>query len=220
MNIAIVVATPLEERLLKQVFDQQHINTANLSVTGVGLTAATYSILHMALTTRPALIIQVGIAGGFTAAMPLGRAVAVQSEIVADMGVEENGLYSDIFALGLEEKNRLPYRDGKLINPHQALLINSCLPLVDAVSVNEITVDQKRIDRFVQQYGADLESMEGMALHHVCIQQQIPFLQIRGISNRVGERNKSAWLIKESMQAAALACAELLINPESRKHLA
>jgi nucleoside phosphorylase len=40
--------------------------------------------------------------------------------------------------------------------------------------------------------------------------QAIPFIQIRGISNEVGERNKENWKIKEAMHAAAVACHDLL----------
>ncbi len=163
----------------------------------------------------PDLVVQVGIAGSFHSRFEVGRAVAVEEEIVADMGVEENGRYKDVFELGLEGKNNPPYINGKLVNPHQGLLLKTRLPLVKSVSVNEISVDQKRINRFVDKYGADLESMEGMALHHVCLLQNIPFVQIRGISNSIGERDKSKWRIAEAMHAAGIACARLLQQPNT-----
>ena len=50
-------------------------------------------------------------------------------------------------------------------------------------------------------YKADIESMEGSAFHYVCMMRKIPFIQIRGISNIVGERNKSKWKIKEAIDA-------------------
>ena len=42
--------------------------------------------------------------------------------------------------------------------------------------------------------------MEGAALHYVCLQQSVPFLQIRSISNEVGERDKSKWRMKEAVE--------------------
>ena len=42
--------------------------------------------------------------------------------------------------------------------------------------------------------------MEGAALHYVGRETGIPFIQIRAISNYVGERDKSIWLIKESIE--------------------
>jgi futalosine hydrolase len=41
--------------------------------------------------------------------------------------------------------------------------------------------------------------MEGAALHYVCLMEKIPFLQIRSISNYIGERNKKNWNMKESI---------------------
>jgi futalosine hydrolase len=41
--------------------------------------------------------------------------------------------------------------------------------------------------------------MEGAALHYVCLQQQQSFLQLRGISNAVGERNKEKWATGEAV---------------------
>lgn len=215
MKIAVVAATRMELDFLKQVFEKHELGNPIMLATGVGLTASTYSILNMVSTQAPDLVVQVGIAGSFHSRFEVGSAVAVEEEIVADMGVEESGSYKDVFELGLEEKNTPPYVNGRLVNPHQGLLLNTGLPLVKAVSVNEISVDQKRINRFLLKYGVDLESMEGMALHHVCLLQDIPFVQIRGISNSIGERNKSNWRIAEAMQAAGYACARLLQQPNT-----
>ena len=45
-----------------------------------------------------------------------------------------------------------------------------------------------------------VESMEGAALHYVCLMEKIPFLQIRSVSNVLGDRDKSRWKIKEAGQ--------------------
>ncbi|ULT38317.1 hypothetical protein KRR40_24600 [Niabella defluvii] len=41
--------------------------------------------------------------------------------------------------------------------------------------------------------------MEGAALHYVALMEKIPFLQIRGISNYVGERDKRKWNFKDAI---------------------
>jgi futalosine hydrolase len=43
--------------------------------------------------------------------------------------------------------------------------------------------------------------MEGAALHYVCREANIPFIQVRAISNYVGERNKEHWKIKEAIDS-------------------
>ena len=43
--------------------------------------------------------------------------------------------------------------------------------------------------------------MEGAAFHYACIQENIAFLQIRSISNFVGERVKTNWKMKEAIES-------------------
>ena len=50
------------------------------------------------------------------------------------------------------------------------------------------------------QFNADIETMEGAALHYVCLQEDIPFIQIRTISNFVGERDKTKWKLKDAIE--------------------
>jgi futalosine hydrolase len=40
-----------------------------------------------------------------------------------------------------------------------------------------------------------IETMEGAAVFYVCLMEHIPFVQIRAISNYVGETNKNLWKI-------------------------
>ena len=42
--------------------------------------------------------------------------------------------------------------------------------------------------------------MEGAALHYICLQDEISFVQIRTVSNYVGERDKTKWKIKEAFE--------------------
>ena len=41
--------------------------------------------------------------------------------------------------------------------------------------------------------------MEGAALHYVARESNIPFVQIRAISNYIGERDKSKWEMKSAI---------------------
>jgi futalosine hydrolase len=54
--------------------------------------------------------------------------------------------------------------------------------------------------------------MEGAALHFVCLQEGIPFVQLRGISNRVGDREKRNWRIDEAMTRLQESLANLLLR--------
>ena len=69
------------------------------------------------------------------------------------------------------------------------------MTIVNAVTVNEISTDEKRIEFYRNSLGADIESMEGAALHYVALSENIPFLQMRSLSNFVGERDKNKWVM-------------------------
>ena len=66
------------------------------------------------------------------------------------------------------------------------------------------------MDYYRNTLGAQIEYMEGAALHYVCLQEKIPFLQIRSLSNFAGERDKSKWVLKESIAHLNLHLQQLL----------
>lgn len=212
MNVLVIAATDRELTALKEISFTRPSLMVHTAVTGVGLLPSTYAIMQLIARLNPDLIIQVGIAGSFNPTLVLGTAVTVRQEILADMGVYETDGYHDIFELGLTEKNMPPLELGAIVNHHDHLIECASLPAVSAVSVNEISTSRQKINLFAEKYKADIESMEGAALHYVCAMQNIPFIQIRGISNLVGERDKTKWKIPESMLAATNACINLINN--------
>ena len=67
------------------------------------------------------------------------------------------------------------------------------------ISVNEITTAKHKIKFYQKHFAPVAESMEGAALHYVCLMEKIPFLQIRSISNYAAERNKKKWNMKKAI---------------------
>jgi len=65
-------------------------------------------------------------------------------------------------------------------------------------------------DGLHHRFGALCESMEGAAAAHVCALHDTPFLEVRGISNLVEDRDRSAWRIKEAAEAAQAVVRHLL----------
>jgi futalosine hydrolase len=159
--------------------------------TGVGSLATLYSLLKQVRDRRPDLVLQAGIAGCLTGKKP-GEVVAVKEEM-SDLGVWEGGRFKTIFDMGLAGPDAFPFSGGLLINPYKKLLQLSGLEQVRAISVNEITTDAARIGWYQQNGSPVVESMEGGALHYSCLRENIPFLQIRSVSNEVGVRDKTKW---------------------------
>ncbi len=168
---------------------------------GVGMLASAVSLTRLASEEKPDLIIQIGIAGTFQQKMELGKVVLVNEEILGDMGVEEDGKWKDLFDLKLEKSSYHPFEKRKLPNPWLSSYNLLKQPELSSITVNEITTNPKRIEQLIKKYNPDLESMEGAALHYVCREANIPFIQMRAISNYIGERNKANWKIKESLEA-------------------
>lgn len=199
MTILIAAATPPEIEITKQFLESSNfrINQHQLDIliTGVGGISTTYSLTKSIQRKRPEYIIQAGIAGSFSAEIALGTTVCVGEEIMGDLGAEENSKFKDVFDLGLMNENDAPFADKILKNPFLTKRNSFGLPIVRSISINEITTGKARIELLQRKFNPDIESMEGAALHYVCLLEKIPFIQVRAISNYVGERNKDKWRI-------------------------
>ena len=166
---------------------------------GIGLLASSVSLMKMFVQETPSVIIQVGIAGCFDKKIPLGKVFIVKDDFAGDIGVVENKQWKDLFDLKLDKPNDAPYEKKSLPNPwiNQYNLLK--LPAKKGVTVNTITTDKNKIELYSKRYKATLESMEGAALHYIGRDLNIPFIQLRAVSNYIGERNKAKWNMQEAI---------------------
>ena len=210
MKILIITATE-QEMIFFRTKERSYEGLEFIhAITGVGILSTINRLLLELNQHKPDLVIQLGIAGTFHDEGWIGTAKVVKSESHPEMGVWEDSIYRDVFEMGLIQENTFPYQQKKLINPHEHLLSACMVPEVSAISVNRITTNESDIALYKNKYMADIESMEGAAMHYLCIFHAVPFVQIRGISNLIGDRNKFNWKIKASMDAAAESCHHLL----------
>ena len=166
---------------------------------GIGLLASSVSLMKMFVQETPSLIIQVGIAGCLDKKIPLGKVFAVKDDFAGDIGVMENKVWKDLFDLKLDKANDAPYEKKSLPNPWLSQYNLLKLPTKKGVTVNTISTDKNKIDLYSGRYKATLESMEGASLHYMGRDLNIPFIQIRAVSNYVGERNKAKWNMQEAI---------------------
>ena len=200
MKMLITAATKLEIQPLTDAKETIKTNAEIVFHTsGIGMMATAFSVARAIEQHKPTLVVQAGIAGCFDALFPLSSIVVVGKEYIADLGVTENNSWIDIFDMNLADPNEFPYSHKQLINPNIPEFNVLKSPVVTGVSVNTISTDIHIIQQIQQHYHPFVESMEGAALHYVCLKSCIPFIQIRSISNIVGERNKYAWKLKESI---------------------
>jgi len=182
---------------LKNKFLSHNAVNPELLISGIGQLQTAFALQKKILLHRPELVIQAGIAGTGSPE-DLGKTFAIRSEQIADLGVREKSGFRDIFEMGLDKPDRPPFQDGKLINPYSRLLDWTGLPVMEAITVNEIKSSD--LAGFQRNHTPVVESMEGAALHFVCLMEKIPFLQIRSVSNLIGERDKSRWKLKEARE--------------------
>ncbi len=198
MPVCIVSATALELQYLHLPKEQY-----NTLITGVGTAATVFHLMKELQNHKPSLLLQAGIAGSFDEQLPLGQAVIINADRFAGLGVHENDQWNDVFDMKLAEGAAHPYTNGWLINPYHDLLDAAGLPIVKSISISEISTNPVRIKQLRDKYNPSVESMEGAAFHYVCLQLGIPFIQLRTISNYVGERNKEKWQLKHAVENLA-----------------
>jgi len=69
--------------------------------------------------------------------------------------------------------------------------------------------------QLIKGFEPQIESMEGAAFFYVCILEKIPFIEIRSVSNEVGERDRSKWnipLALDSLKEANKKLFESLVK--------
>ncbi len=177
---------------------------------GVGMLATSVSLTKTITEEKPDLVIQIGIAGTFDETISLGKVVCIKEESLGDIGVEEDGKWKDIFDLKLEKSNYPPFEKRKLPNPWLNDYNLLKLEEVSSVTINEITTSPDRKQQLVKKYEAVTESMEGAALHYVCRLLNVPFIQLRAVSNYIGERDKSKWEMKTAIDNINLVLLKYL----------
>jgi futalosine hydrolase len=65
-----------------------------------------------------------------------------------------------------------------------------------------------------QRFGALAESMEGAAAAHICALYGVQFLEIRGISNLVADRDRDSWQVKRAAVVAGWAALAVVAGIE------
>ena len=198
-NTLVVAATAKEINPFIGLARAGNFANTDILISGIGLTASTYHLTKQLALKKYGLVIQAGVAGCFDPRIGLGEVVAIKQDAIADQSVVELEKLKTLFDLDLVPQDQYPYKKGWLINLHKEILRRSKLKVVKGISVNQISTSKQMIRFYRDVFDPVTESMEGAALHYVCLMENVPFLQIRSISNYIGERNKKKWNMIDSI---------------------
>lgn len=163
-------------------------------ITGVGTPGTIYNLQKRMQLRKYDLIIQAGIAGSFAYEFLPGQVVLVGEDRFGDLGIEEGGRFSTIFERGFSQEDEFPFKEGWLVNDHP-FIRRSSMVKARGITVNKVSDDPAQNRLLLSKFNPDVETMEGAAFHYVCLMEKLPFLQIRAISNQVGERDRNKWRI-------------------------
>jgi futalosine hydrolase len=182
-------------------------------VTGVGSISTSWAMTKLISSgLRPDLAVNIGIAGSFRADLATGEVVVPVSDCFADAGVDTGKGFLTLAEAGLEDPDRYPFRGGRIIadNRYVARTVQLIKP-VKAITVNTATGSPEIIERFMKKYEPDIETMEGATFFYICSVENIPFLALRSISNRVEPRNKEKWNIQLALNNLQNKLKEVLL---------
>jgi len=172
---------------------------------GVGAAAAAAGTAIMLSQTAYDLVVCAGIGGAFGTRAGVGDVVVANRIVHADLGAESPSGFLGLQELGFgETEHELPpdlvavaaLRTGAVVGP--------------VLTVSTVTGTPGRAALLAGRHAAVAEAMEGAGVYAACRPNEVPMLEIRGISNLVGRRDLSKWDIPGALTALGNALAALL----------
>jgi futalosine hydrolase len=193
-------------------------------ISGIGKTNASRGTALLIEKYSPGAIIHFGIGGAYpVSGLKQGDVSIAEKEIYGDEGVFlEDGFHSaETIGIPFLVKGRKRYfnefpLDKKLskMADHLArfVLRESFVTIKSGpfVTLSACTGTLKKAKELERRFQAICENMEGAAVAHVCTSCGIPMVEIRGISNMAGERDKKKWDINQAAENCQRVVAELL----------
>jgi len=203
-----------------------------LVVTGVGPVNAALGI-GLALGARHDIsgLVNLGVAGSFDAlAAPLGRPAVATGEVWPEYGLADDAGWVDARGIGFPQLDAPPGApaeggesgqpggpvwDRIALEPDRAaeamgLRLPPAWTRGVSLTVAGVTGTPGRAGLMRQRTQALTENMEGFPLALACRVRGLPFLEIRTVSNPVGERDRSLWRMREALTGLGEVLATLV----------
>jgi futalosine hydrolase len=177
---------------------------------GIGKAAAA-ATLAAALERRPiSCVLAIGVAGAYPGAGLSPRDIAIASEeIFADEGVETPAGWQgyEAFVVSSGAQNRIAL-DAEIIE--RAHLVLGPVASGPFATVSTCSGTEMAARRVAKRWGVIVESMEGAAWALVAHRYEVPFLELRAISNLAVDRDTKTWDLGGAISALATAVLTVL----------
>lgn len=228
--LALLCAVPLEaEPLLRALADPEALEIGRRPATrgrldgrpvvvlagGMGKTNAAQALTAL-LEHHPVRgVVGFGVGGAYPGAgLEIGEVALASACVYADEGVEMPDGWRGVEQIGIpllergEDRhfNHFPLDPQRVGEARAALREAGVRAEVGPfLTVSTCSGTTQRGRTLGERFGAVCEGMEGAALAHVSALYRVPFLELRGISNEVEDRDLSRWRLREAAEAAAHA---------------
>jgi futalosine hydrolase len=186
---------------------------------GMGKTNAAQATTALLERHPVAGLIGFGVAGAFAGSgLDVGDVALATAEHYGDEGVAAPGGWISTAGIGIplldlggtRRFNEFPL-DAGLVAAAERVLRDAGVPARSGpfATVSCCSGTRARADELAARFSPLCETMEGAAVAHVCEIYGVPFLEVRGVSNHVTDRDLSSWRLHDAAHAAAGAAALL-----------
>jgi futalosine hydrolase len=222
VKILFVTATGAEAAVLKKINALVAIHNIYMFadceiyplVTGIGSIATAWALEQwLRENGKPDIAINAGIAGSYNNELTIGDVVFPVSDCFADSGIEDGDKFLTLSEAGLLSADEFPYKNGHIFaNTIFSEKMKGLLKPVRAITVNTATGTEASREKLFKKYNPDIETMEGATFFYICCRENIPFLALRAISNKVEPRNKKNWNITLALNNLSEKLIEVLLT--------
>ena len=166
-----------------------------------------------------------GSAGAYDlAAVEISDVALASEEILGDEGVATISSWQPLDAIGIPliDSTVKPFfnrmevdplelkRSRKLLSEWERIPPAPRICVGPFVTLSAVSGSPARARLLFNRYRALCENMEGGAVAQVCLRYQVPFLEIRGLSNWAGDRKKGNWQLSKALNNCQRALLYLL----------
>lgn len=236
--IVLIAAVPLETEALRRSLSPCEVRrcggralyqgvlagqSVSLQHSGIGKANAAATTALLLETLQPEAVLCFGCAGAYPeSGLKVGDLVLASEEIYGDEGVAAPDGFIDLRALGFPsaERGREQWFDRFPVDPEllerchrqvvRKLASGQCVGSGPVVTVSTCCGVTTLGAQLARRTGGLCENMEGAAIAQVCARAGVPFLEVRGISNLVEDRDLSRWNLPAAAAVAQQAVRSIL----------
>ena len=189
---------------------------------GVGMVSASMALTQLLERHPPELLIAFGCGGAYSrSGLKNGDLALASAEVFGDLGIAAAHKFIPLAELHLPLPQILAVEQQIELDPGWCQGVKQSLERTDGfkgrrimagtfVSVNRVSGTPELSQQLEACWEGICENMEGAALAQVAKAYGIPLIELRGISNPCGSRDRSTWNLPAGMQVAQTAVLHIL----------